>query len=55
MGNPLDIVSPVVPAKAGIHRNVRSLDSRLRGNDGFGKSIGTDRQSPLTRLSRTPE
>ena len=55
MGNPLDIVSPVIPAKAGIHPNVRSLDARFRGNDEIGKRIGTDRQSPLTRLFRTPE
>ena len=27
--------NPVIPAKAGIHFNQKSLDSRFRGNDGL--------------------
>ena len=29
----------VIPAKAGIHFNQKSLDSRFRGNDGLKKAI----------------
>jgi hypothetical protein len=31
----------VTPAEAGVHNNLKSLDSRLRGNDMFCQSIAS--------------
>jgi hypothetical protein len=32
--------SPVIPAQAGIHLSIAAMDSRLRGNDGWGDIAG---------------
>ena len=44
----------VIPAKAGIHFNQKSLDSRFRGNDGLKTAVGACGSSPLAgNLSHT--
>ena len=37
--NPSSPRKPIIPAKAGIHCNQESLDSRFRGNDGLNKTM----------------
>ncbi len=35
--NPKKVQGPVIPAKAGIQKYLKTLDSRLRGNDANGR------------------